>query len=371
MSSSITRRDLLKLPIAAAVPALILPASAATPYSMPGLFPSRVVAVKHSGASVNMAYQTAPIQNIIRRGMMELTGQSNYIAAWRTLFQPGDTVGIKVNPCWIPAVTTSPACLLEILSGLLLAGVSPSNIIIYERYEYLLSFIKGWLPAWVKTTFATPGYYVDDQRSMVGYDPSAYFESALFLKPFESPSVPADTRSYLAQFVTRQATKIISLASLKDHQAAGVTLNLKNLTAGCVNNWNRFHDGPVNDMVGAIPGVAAVPALRNKVVLGIIDGVHCLCDGGPLNYADPKYGFVTELNTMYFATDIVACDRVGWLAINAERAKKGLLPEETAGADGYDVFPVRQPQHITVAGEQYGLGEWRDDHIDLHQITLA
>jgi len=371
MTNSITRRELLKLSAAVAAPALIIPAVASTPYSTPGLFPGRVVAVTHPQASVNLSFQTGPIQSMIRRGMAELTGQSDYVAAWRKIFQPGDVVGIKVNPCWIPAVSTVPATLLEILHGLTMAGVPPYNIIVYERYEYLLSFVKAWLPGWVRTSFATPGYYVDDQRSIVGYDSAAYYESALYLKPFESASVPADTRSYFAQFVTRQATKIISLAQLKDHQAAGVTLNLKNVTAGCVNNWNRFHDEDGNNLVSAIPGVAAVPALRNKVVLGIIDGVHCLYDGGPLNFADPKYGFVSELNTMYFGTDIVACDRVGWSAVDSERAKKGLPPEETAGNDGYDLFGVRQPQHITVAGQQYGLGEWRDGYIDLQQVTLA
>jgi hypothetical protein len=73
---------------------------------------------------------------------------------------------------------------------------------------------------------------------------------------------------------------------------------------------------------------------------------------------------------MYFATDVVAADRVGWLAIDAERAKQGMLPEALAGEDNYDHFADRQVRHITAAG-QAGLGEWRDDHIDFRQIVLA
>jgi hypothetical protein len=56
--------------------------------------------------------------------------------------------------------------------------------------------------------------------------------------------------------------------------------------------------------------------------------------------------------------------------IDAERAKKNLPPEALAGADAYDNYADRQVRHITTAG-QMGLGEWRDDHIDLRQVVLA
>jgi hypothetical protein len=366
---NMTRRDFLTLPAAAAVSATIHSAFAATPFSMPGLYPGRVVGVKHAGASINLVYQTAPIQSVLRRGMMELTGSSNFVTAWRKLFQPGDVVGIKVNPSGGSAVISSPACLLEVIQGLLLAGVAPKDIIVYERYQSLLDSVRGWLPSWVRTAYASPGGYTDDQTSITGYDPNYYVYMPQYLKPWQNPNNPADTRSYAALVVTRQVTKIISLTVLKDHQASGVTLNLKNLAGGCFNNWNRFHDNG-NHMLEAIPAVVSLPVVRNKVVLGIIDGVHGLCNGGPINYADPKFGFVWENNTIYLSTDIVAADRVGWRAIDAERARRGMLPEELAGNDGYDLFAVRQPQHITIAG-QMGLGEWRDERIDFRQIVLA
>jgi hypothetical protein len=373
-----TRRDLLKLSAAtAAAAAFRSRASASTLYSMPGLFPGRVVAVKHSGASVNLVQQTGPIQLMVRSGIMALTGQSTYIAGWRKLFQPGDVVAIKINPSWYPQTSTSPALLTEVISGLTLAGVAPKNIVVYERYEYLLGFVRPYLPAWVATAFAAPGYGYDDQTPLfqgltntLGYDPQYYIDLPQYLKPWQSPSNPDDTRSHVAKILTSVATKIISLAQLKDHQASGVTLNLKNLTAGCVNNWNRFHDDGINALDPVIPVVLSLPVLRNKVTLGMIDGVHCLCNGGPLNYADPSYGFVSATDTILMATDIVAADRVGWVMIDAERAKKGLPPEAVAGNDSYDLYADREVGHITTAG-QMGLGEWRDDHIDLRTVTLA
>lgn len=373
---ALTRRDFVKLPVAAATAsAVVRPACAATKYSMPGLYPGRVVGVTHSGSSIDFQYQTVPIQNMVRRGMMALTGLSDYVAAWRKLFQPGDIVAIKVNPNGSSAIISSPACLLEIINGLLSAGVAPMNIIVCERYQALLSTVKGWLPSWVQTAWASPGGYLTDQTGISGYDPAYYVNLPQYLLPSQNVNNLAHTRSYAALFVTKQVTKIISLAVLKDHQAAGVTLNLKNMAIGCYNNCNRFHDNAIlvpseNYLLNAIPALVAAPVIRNKVVLGIIDGVHGLFDGGPATYSDPQYGFVWEHKTMYFATDIVAADRIGWNAIDAKRGAKGMPPEEAAGNDGYDVFAVRQPHHITVAG-QMGLGVCSNSLIDFQQFAIG
>lgn len=373
-----TRRDFLKLPVVAAAAAAAIPtAHAVTPYSMPGLYPGRVVGIVHSGASVKLAYQSLPIQGMIRRGMAELTGLPNYIAAWRKLFQPDDVVGIKVNGVsQSAALIPSPAC-LEIVNGLLLAGVPAANIVVFERYGEDLSKVisGGWLPSGIRTACASPGGYLSDQTGIDGYDPDHYVDLPEYLLPWQKRDVAAHTRSHVSLAASRQVTKIISLAVLKDHQAAGVTLNLKNLAIGCFNNCNRFHDNGLRDdrknyLVNAIPALISSPVLRSKVVLGIIDGTHCLVNGGPAKFSDPKYGFVVAHNTMYFATDIVAADRIGWLALNAERARKGLPAEEVAGPDQYDAFSRRQPQHITAAG-QLGLGEWRDDRLDFRKVVLA
>ena len=363
---TITRRAILKAPAAAAAAGALRTLSGKTPYSMPGLYPARVVSVTHPGASVYMAYQTVPIQNMIRMGMQTLTGTSNYITAWRKLFQPGDVVAIKVNPNGSPLVISSQPCLMEILNGLLLAGVAPIDIVVCERYQDILARVTGWLPSWVRTGYASPGSYLDDQTGIQGYDPNYYVDLPQYLLPGQDPTNPTDTRSHPALFVTRQVTKIISLAVLKDHQAAGVTLNLKNLSGGLFNNWNRFHpDVNTNYLVDGIPALVSLPVVRNKVTLGFIDGVHGCYDGGPMGWTN-----VWEHNTMYFATDVVAADRVGWVAIDAERAIQGLPPEQTAPPDAYDSWVQRQPQHITAAG-QMGLGEWRDEYIDLRQVTLA
>jgi hypothetical protein len=96
--------------------------------SMPGLYPGRVVSVTHRAASINLAYQTEPIQNMIRKGVVELTGAPNFVSGWKQMFGPADVVGIKVNSNGVDKIIGSSAALNEILQGLLQAGVLPGNI---------------------------------------------------------------------------------------------------------------------------------------------------------------------------------------------------------------------------------------------------
>jgi hypothetical protein len=115
-----------------------------------------------------------------------------------------------------------------------------------------------------------------------------------------------------------------------------------------------------------VPTVVSQPIIRNKVVLSIIDGIHGLWNAGPHGLQD----FVWDHHTMYFGTDVVAADRIAWKAIDAQRLLAGLPSEESSGADPYDAWTIRQPQHITQAGLM-GLGKFRDEDIGYRLVTLA
>jgi hypothetical protein len=361
----------------AALTATFRGAYAQTKYSMPGLYPGQVMGIKHSAASVRMAYQTEPIQNMIRAGLKELTGAPDSITGWKQLFGPDDVVGIKVNPNGIDEIRSSPATLNEVVQGLQSAGVLPGNIVVYERYRNLLNRISGWIPSAVKQDSAAWDYSGDQTGltynpsnlpGITGYNPDYYVDCPGFLMPGYSAKNPAQTRSYVANAVTK-FNKIISLGILKDHQASGFTLGLKNLCQGMVNNVNRAHPdvtGPGNYLNEFIPLVVGQPWIRNKVVLSIIDGTHGLWDAGPSG----NKRFVWEHNTMYFGTDVVACDTIASKAIDAQRVLAGLPPEATSGADGWDKYHFRQPDHIAKAG-QAGLGEWQSDRIKYRSITIG
>src|SRR4051794_30531924 len=82
---------------------------------MPGPWPGRVVAVEHPRSIVSGAYQPDPVRDVMRKGMMELTGAPGWVDAWRTLFEKGDVVGIKVSPVGGPGLSSDAIVMNEIL----------------------------------------------------------------------------------------------------------------------------------------------------------------------------------------------------------------------------------------------------------------
>ena len=105
--------------------------------------------------------------------------------------------------------------------------------------------------------------------------------------------------------------------------------------------------------------------IRNKTVLHILDGVKGLYHGGP----GSKPEFVWEHRTMYFATDPVALDSIGWKVIDAKRVAVGLKPIAEDRPDKYSTFLSRQPEHVEIAGAM-GLGEWNESKMDVRRIQL-
>ncbi len=334
--------------------------------AMPGLLPGKVVAVRHSGCVVNGVAQAEPVQEMIRTGMRALTGARDHAMSWRRFAGPKDTVGIKVNPNGNDFVRSSPALVMEVVDGLLRAGVKPERIIVFERYNLILNRIRGWFPEWLQLQSAAQEW-THFQQETENYDQNHFVEYPDVLLE-QDPNDLVARRSYLTEFVTQGVTKVINLSVLKTHQASGVTLSLKNLSHGLVNNVNRSHDPITRNLTGTfIPAVVSHPVIRNKCVLHIIDGCNGLYHGGP--YGATQH--VWPHKTIYISTDPVAADRTGWRAIDEKRVAMGLPLLAFSNADPpYFNFDQVQPQHIELAGA-LGLGEWRDDRIQLVQREIG
>jgi len=334
---------------------------------IPGPYRGRVVEVRHRGSVVSGVYQAGPIRAMMRRGMTALTGAEDWAEAWRVFFEPGDVVGIKVNPVGAPHVISSAEVIYEIVDGLKSAGVKVRDVIVYDRYrkDFLAAGFDKLLPEGVRQSSGSDHYDLV-QLDINGYDPEHYLEMAL-VTPGQDPANPEARRSYVARFLTRDVNKLVNLAVLKDHQSAGVTLALKNLSHGLVNNVYRSHSTPTLNACGTfIPAVVNLPVIRQKTVLNILDGIKALYHGGPGSDAR----FVWEHKTLYFATDPVALDRTGWKAIDEKRLQAGMSVVAEAVPDPpLSNFLRRQPEHIEIAGA-LGLGEWDESRIDLKRLDL-
>jgi uncharacterized protein (DUF362 family) len=200
---------------------------------------------------------------------------------------------------------------------------------------------------------------------MDGYDPDHYLDLSVVL-PGQDMDNPAARRSYVARFISRDINKLINVPALKDHQSAGVTLALKNLSHGLVNNVNRTHStGTLNVCGTFIPSVVSLPVIRDKTVLHILDGIRALYHGGP----SARRQFVWEHRTLYFGTDPVAVDRIGWKEIDRQRVSVGMKPIAEAKPDEFSSFLNRQVEHIEIAGA-LGLGRWEERTIDRRNKEL-
>jgi len=325
-----------------------------------------VSAIENTAVLVSGQYRAEQVRQMMHRGMMELTGADDWAGAWRRFFEPGDVVGIKLNPVGQPLVKSDATIVREIIAGLEAAGVKRRDIVAYDRYrhQFFTAGYDKWLPEGVRISYAAEDYD-SVQQAIEGYDPDHYMDMALTLPSFGVENVTA-RRSYAARFITREVHKLVNVPVLKDHQSAGITLALKNLSHGLVNNVNRSHSSPsLNACNAFIPAVVAMPVIRNKAVLHILDGVKGVYHGGP----SARSEFVWEHNTIYFATDPVSLDHVGWDVIDAKRVSVGMKKLAEDAPDQVSTFVRRQPEHVEIAGA-LGLGEWERSKIDLRQVKL-
>ena len=201
---STPRRDFLKSALLAGSLAAQAGLKAAAKPGMPGPYPGRVVAVAHPNCISSGAYQPQAIEQMMHRGMMELTGAPGWPDAWRELFEPGDVVGIKVSPVGGPKLCSDAAVVHHILEGLQAAGVKTRDVVVFNRYrqEITGTGIDKWLPKEVRWTGASEKYD-NVQLDMDGYDPEHYMDMQLTLPGYDISNDTA-RRSYASKFIATE-----------------------------------------------------------------------------------------------------------------------------------------------------------------------
>jgi uncharacterized protein (DUF362 family) len=342
-----------------------------SPLGMPGLFPGRVIDVFHSGSIVNRRIHQPAVQTMVDEGMQALTGDREPAAAWSRFVTASDVVAIKVNPSSAPATITSIALLRVVIRGLNSAGVPNRQIVVYDRNSNQLE-VNGYhalLPAGIRVV-GLDQRWTSNGTTRGGYDQSIFCEMDCFGE--------RETRSYLATIVATEATKIINLPCLKEHNASGVTGCLKNLAYGSFNNVARTHEGTKTFTDPVIAVMCNVPQIRVRSVLHIMDGIRACYHGGPFAW-NPE--FVWEARTLLIGTDPVAIDRIELEIVEAKRREVGAPPladrnpqyvgrsadiERTAQKNPF----FREPLHIQTAST-LGLGRWELSQIEHRRLRLV
>ena len=277
---------------------------------------ARVVILRREGMVKGDAPDVSLIRKVINEGVCQVTGNPLASGAWKELFTPKDTVGIKVNCLGGRGISTHPELVMAVVEGLRIAGVPDSNIIIWDR---------------LTTELEAVGFKINLQGDGVRcFGTDSNYEADLE----EIGSIG----SCFSSILSRQCTALINMPVLKDHDLSGVSLSLKNLY-GAIHNPNKYHD---NNCDPYIADLNSHPLIRKKLKLIICDGIKGMYNGGPGFKPHGSW----EFQGIIMSRDPVALDRVGAEIIEEKRREKGLPGLKEAG---------REPKHIATAFKK-GLG---------------
>ncbi|MBI5475225.1 MAG: DUF362 domain-containing protein [Ignavibacteriales bacterium] len=332
--------------------------------SMPGKYPGKVVKVTHANCIDKNKINFTAASDMIKSGMLQLTGEKDISDAWRSFVSPKDIIGLKVNPVAGITLTTSLEITRAVIQQLEAAGVPKKNIVIWDRREFEMHEV-----GFNETNF--PGIKVigtekkDDKGSFVDKDGKLYGEEMIdknwyywadVEQKYDAETMPyminEGKHSYFSKIVTQQVDKIINIPILKN-AGSSVTLCLKNLAYGSISNTGRLHKQLWAETSAE---VCAFPPIRDKVVLNIVDGIKGCYNGGP--GADEQYFF--NYKTVLVGTDPVAVDRIGYEIILKKRIEEKIQKEESL--KGRIFLDLAQNLQLGVADL---------NKIDLQQIKLA
>lgn len=266
--------------------------------------PSRVVIVHDAGATD--AFKPIPerIGPMVSKGIQKLTGQTTVAGAWQSLVSARDVVGLKVVSSPGADAGTRPAVVAAVVEGLLEAGISKTNVVIWDKQRADLRQ-AGFVDIAEKYGVLING------SANAGYDEATFYSPE---RPILGQLVWGDVefgkkdegvgrRSFVTKLLSQQITKIINITPMLNHNTAGVSGHLYSLSMGSVDNTIRF-ENDLFRLSTAVPEIYALPSLSDRVVLNITDALICQYQGeqrGLLHYS-------AALNELRFSKDPVALD---------------------------------------------------------------
>ena len=284
----------------------------------PGLpataFP-RVVVVEDARATEAFKPQPEIVRALVQRGITNFTKRADLAAAWRSLVNTQDVVGIKVFSTPGPQIGTRLSVVAGVVEGLLAAGIPAQRIIIWDRQ---LSDLRA---AGFVELAREQGVRVAGALD-TGWEETQFYEFPLLGQlsfgdlEFQRKEDGVGRKSFVTKLLTTNITKVISIAPLLNHNSIGVSGHLYSLALGSVDNTMRFEGDPAK-LAQAVPEIIALPAIGERVVLNITDALLCQYQGEQ----SLRLHNSVALNQLRFSTDPVALDVLSVQEINGQRVR--------------------------------------------------
>ncbi|MGA3284892.1 MAG: hypothetical protein ABSD57_10605 [Verrucomicrobiota bacterium] len=276
---------------------------------------ARVVIVEDPNATSDFQPDNVRVQTMVNRGITNLTGKTTSVEAWHSLVSTQDIVGIKVFSAAGSISGTRPPVVAAVIRGLLDAGVPREHIIIWDKHKDDLraaGFFKLAAQFGVRAAGAADSGY--DEKPFYNPDTAIIGHLVWGDLEFGKKGEGVGRRSFVSKLVSRQITKIISIAPLLNENDAGVCGHLYGLAMGSVDNTLRF-EGNADRLAVAVPEIYALPALGDRVALNITDALIGQYEGGQkglLQYSEVP-------NQLWFSRDPVALDTLALKELDRER----------------------------------------------------
>jgi len=319
----ITRRDWL---------AGVLGTAAAASIARPALAQGRARVVRVESAKVwaGDRRDAAVVAAMVNRGMTAFTGQAKPEEAWAQYFKPGMRVGLKINLLGRPLLYTAPEVTDAVVLGALGAGVTPADIIVWDRHAGHFG----------PTRYKAGSTGAHGERIMTGgqYDSGRACQAS-------GGTAPID------RIATELTDVTINLPLLKNHGGAGVTLALKNIAFGCYSHHRSAHAGNCDPYIAE---AYRHYVTQTKLPLHILDATEACYDQGP---QPGSAGPIWRENAIYVASDPVALDVVCRQVILDRQRAAGLSSR------------LSQCRHIETAASM-GLGVGDLSRIDVVAIKV-
>ncbi len=276
---------------------------------------ARVVVVENTNAIFNFQPDEGVVQAMVGLAITNFTGKTTSADAWRSLVSTNDIVGIKVFSAAGELSGTRPIVVAAVIRGLLDAGLPATNIIIWDKHAedlraagfFKLAAQLGVRAAGAVETGYDPTNFYNPDNAVVG---NLLYGDLEFGKKGEG----VGRKSFVAMIVSRQITKIISIAPLLNENEIGACGQLYSLALGGVDNTFRF-ESDADRLAVAVPEIYALPALGDKVVLDVTDALLGQYEGSSRGLL--QYSFV--LDQLWFSRDPVALDTLAIKELEHER----------------------------------------------------
>ncbi|MFW6161690.1 MAG: DUF362 domain-containing protein [Planctomycetota bacterium] len=237
-------------------------------------------------------------RKLVDQAVMTMAGKDDVGQAWGAFVKPSDKVAVKFNGLFRGA-TTHPDVVDAVTRGLMAAGVDPAHIVIYDR------------DAKAFRTARIPVNRDDKSKPLAFPTEKAY-----------GPKVKAGPHTTQLSKILAQADALINLPVLKTHGLAGASGALKNHLGTIPNAWELHPDDQGGKSCLYVADLNAMPDIKAKTRLCIVDGLYGLYHGGP--QFNPRFRW--DYCGVLAATDPVALDITLSEILKAKRTEKGMGP---------------------------------------------